>query len=52
MLIAEQFCTDGLVCVSQIVLRSIKADRNSDIPSGSRESARRAGIADFVVRAL
>lgn len=48
VLIADLYCADGLVCVSQIVPRSIKVDRNSDIPSDSCESVRRAGIADFM----
>ena len=52
MLIADLYCADGLVCMSQIVPRSIKVDRNRDILSDSCESVCRAGIADFVGRAL
>ena len=50
MLTADLYCADGLVCVSQIVPRSIKVDRSSDILSDSCESVCRAGIADFVGR--
>ena len=49
---ADLYCADGLVCVSQIVPRSIKADRNSDVPSDSCGSVRGAGVADFLVRTL
>lgn len=52
MLTADQSCTDGLIRVSQIVPRSIRVDRNSDVLSDSCDSVCRAEIADLVVGAL